>query len=99
MLQIVGLLVELINRTIERRKIRIQMTDDAKRWIVEKTCKDRTYGARPLRRALQRYVEDPLSEALIQGQFGETDRVEVYLDGDQLQYRTLGVTEGDALLV
>jgi ATP-dependent Clp protease ATP-binding subunit ClpC len=99
MLAIVGLLVEQINRTIERRKIRIQLTDDAKRWIVDKTCQDRSYGARPLRRALQRYVEDPLSEALIQGQFGETDRVEVYLDGDQLQYRTLGVTEGDALLV
>jgi ATP-dependent Clp protease ATP-binding subunit ClpC len=99
LLAIVGLLVEQINRTIERRKIRVQLTDDAKRWIVDKTCHDRTYGARPLRRALQRYVEDPLSEALIQGQFGETDRVEVYLEGDQLQYRTLGVTEGDALLV
>jgi ATP-dependent Clp protease ATP-binding subunit ClpC len=101
LLAIVGLLVEQINKTIERRKIRVQLTDEAKRWVVDKTCSDRSYGARPLRRALQRYVEDPLSEAIIQGQFGETERVEVYLEGDQLQYRSLGVTEaeGDALLV
>jgi ATP-dependent Clp protease ATP-binding subunit ClpC len=99
MLAIVALLVEQINRTIERRKIRVQLTEDARRWIVDKTCADRSYGARPLRRALQRYVEDPLSEAIIQGQFADADRVEVYLDGDQLQYRSLGVTEGDALLV
>ncbi len=99
LLNVVTLLVEQINKTIERRKIRIQLTEDAKRWIVEKTCVDRSYGARPLRRALQRYVEDPLSEALIQGLFTDTDRVEIYLDGDQLQHRPLGVPEDDALLV
>ena len=99
LLNVVTLLVEQINKTIERRKIRIQLTEDAKRWIVEKTCVDRSYGARPLRRALQRYVEDPLSEALIQGLFNDADRVEIYLDGDQLQHRPLGVPEDDALLV
>ncbi len=99
LLNVVSLLVEQINKTIERRRIRIQLTDDAKRWIVDKTCVDRSYGARPLRRALQRYVEDPLSEALIQGQFSDTDRVEVYLEGDRLQHRPLGVPEDDALLV
>ena len=36
-------------------------------WIIEVTCKDRSCGARPLRRAIQRYVEDPLSEELIRG--------------------------------
>ncbi len=45
----------------------IQITEDAAKYILEKTCADRSYGARPLRRALQKYVEDPLSEALIQG--------------------------------
>ena len=99
LLNVVTLLVEQINKTIERRKIRIQLTEDAKRWIVEKTCVDRSYGARPLRRALQRYVEDPLSEALIQGLFTDADRVEIFLDGDQLQHRPLGVPEDDALLV
>ena len=51
---------------------------------MEKTCADRSYGARPLRRALQKYVEDPLSEALIQGQLGEASLIEMFLDGDDL---------------
>jgi ATP-dependent Clp protease ATP-binding subunit ClpC len=76
------------------------MTEEARRWVVEKTCADRTYGARPLRRALQKHVEDPLSEALISGSFSEASVVEVYLDGDSLGYRSLELEElGAELLV
>jgi ATP-dependent Clp protease ATP-binding subunit ClpC len=98
--EIVGLLIAQLNRTLIRRKLQVQMTPEAKRWIVEKTCTDRSYGARPLRRALQKHVEDPLSEALIGGRFSEASVVEVYLDGDALQYRPMELEElGDALLV
>jgi len=98
--EIVGLLVSNLNRTLIRRKLQVQVADGARRWIVEKTCGDRTYGARPLRRALQKYVEDPLSEALISGRFSETSVIEVYLDGDALGYRAVELEElGDALLV
>ena len=45
------------------KQIKIRLTDDAAKYILEKTCTDRSYGARPLRRALQKYIEDPLSEA------------------------------------
>jgi ATP-dependent Clp protease ATP-binding subunit ClpC len=52
---------------------------------------DRSYGARPLRRALQRYIEDPLSEALIQGTFTTRPAfIEVYLEGERLFYRQVG---------
>jgi ATP-dependent Clp protease ATP-binding subunit ClpC len=98
LLQVVSLLITQLNRTLERRNILIALTIEASRWIVEKTCKDRTYGARPLRRAIQKYVEDPLSEAVIQGKFEEGSQVEVYLDVEGLQYRVLSVTAGDALL-
>ena len=98
--EIVGLLINQLNRTLIRRKLQVQMTEDAKRWIVEKTCVDRSYGARPLRRALQKHVEDPLSEALIGGRFSEASVVEVYLDSDSLGYRPVELEElGDALLV
>ncbi|HLG16631.1 MAG TPA: ATP-dependent Clp protease ATP-binding subunit [Blastocatellia bacterium] len=98
--EIVGLLVAQLNRTLIRRKLQVQMTEDARRWIVEKTCSDRTYGARPLRRALQKYVEDPISEALIDGRYNEASVIEVYLDGDSLAYRPMEFEEiGDALLV
>jgi ATP-dependent Clp protease ATP-binding subunit ClpC len=89
LLQIVGLLVNQINHTLRNRKLEVRITDDAKRWIVNQTCTDRSYGARPLRRALQKFVEDPLSEALIQGLFASAAAVEVFLDGNSLNYRPL----------
>src|SRR3978361_2153387 len=67
LIKIMDLLVEQINKNLEAKQIRIRLNMDAAKWIIEKTASDRTYGARPLRRALQRFVEDPLSEALIGG--------------------------------
>jgi len=98
--EIVGLLVAQLNRTLIRRKLQVQMTEEARRWVVQKTCSDRTYGARPLRRALQKHVEDPLSEALIGGSFREASVVEVYLEGQALGYRPVELEElSDELLV
>ena len=56
---------------------------------MEKTCTDRSYGARPLRRALQRYVEDPLSEALIQGEIQPPAVLEVIVENEVLYYRSM----------
>ncbi len=89
LLSIVGLLVAQLNRTLRQRRLEVRMTLDAKRWIVDGTCTDRSYGARPLRRALQRFVEDPLAEAVIQGRIGETPIVEVYLEDGALGFRPI----------
>jgi ATP-dependent Clp protease ATP-binding subunit ClpC len=100
LLEIVGLQVEQLNRTLHGRGIEVRLTDEARRWIVEKTCGDRSYGARPLRRALQKYVEDPLSESLIQGTLGDATVIEVYAEGNELSHRPVAVEEtGDALLI
>ncbi|HYO99020.1 MAG TPA: AAA family ATPase, partial [Pyrinomonadaceae bacterium] len=100
LLEIVTLQVELMNRMLRRRGLEVRLTAEAKSWIVKKTCADRTYGARPLRRALQKYVEDPLSEALIQGELGGATLVEIYEDGGALSHRPAGVEEvGDELLI
>jgi ATP-dependent Clp protease ATP-binding subunit ClpC len=49
---------------------------------------------------LQKFVEDPLSEALIQGEIGEASVIEVFLDESGLNYRPAGIEEpGDALLI
>ncbi|HKO18342.1 MAG TPA: ATP-dependent Clp protease ATP-binding subunit [Acidobacteriaceae bacterium] len=90
LMQIMELLVQQMNTNLAHKSITLSVTDEAKQWILEKTASDRTYGARPLRRALQRFVEDPLSEALIAG--GITVRtafLEVYLDTNQLFYRPI----------
>ncbi len=87
--KIVDLLVIQINESMVSKNVKITLTPDAKRWILDKTCQDRSYGARPLRRALQRYVEDPLSEALIQGDVAPGSELEIYEVDKGLYYRDL----------
>jgi ATP-dependent Clp protease ATP-binding subunit ClpC len=94
LIQIVELLVQQLNTNLAQKSITISVTEEAKKWILDKTLVDRSYGARPLRRALQRYVEDPLSEALIAGHIAERPAfLEVYLDGNQLFYRPVSADE------
>lgn len=91
LIQIVELLVQQLNANLAQKAITISVTDEAKHWIMEKTLVDRTYGARPLRRALQRYIEDPLSEALISGTILQRPAfIEVYVETNQLFYRPVG---------
>jgi ATP-dependent Clp protease ATP-binding subunit ClpC len=100
LLDVIQLQVEQINKTMLRHGFEVRLTDEAKKWIVQKTCADRSYGARPLRRALQKYVEDPLSEALIQGHLGDASLIEMFLDGDDLNYRPIGIeAPDDAILI
>jgi ATP-dependent Clp protease ATP-binding subunit ClpC len=83
---IMGMLVTQLNENLVDRKLSISLTPEVVDWIIEITCKDRSYGARPLRRAIQRYVEDPLSEELIRGHL-QGGEVEVYLQAGVLSYR------------
>jgi len=94
LIQIVELLVQQLNTNLAQKAITISVTEEAKKWILDKTLGDRSYGARPLRRALQRYVEDPLSEALIAGQITARPAfLEVYLEANQLFYRPVSSDE------
>jgi ATP-dependent Clp protease ATP-binding subunit ClpC len=85
--RIIDLLVGQINDTVIHRQVQIVLTAEARQWILDKTCGDRSYGARPLRRALQKYVEDPLSEALIQGGLQRPATLEVIVAGEGLSFR------------
>src|ERR1700683_3691159 len=87
LLQIIDLLAAQINATLIHRQVQIVLTPEASQWILEKTCTDRNYGARPLRRALQKYVEDPLSDALIQGDLQRPATLEVFVAGEELGFR------------
>src|SRR5687768_3519734 len=95
--RITGLLVDQLNANLTDRRMRIHIAPEVIDWIIDVTCKDRSYGARPLRRAIQRYVEDPLSEELIRGHLRDGE-VEVYLEGGQIAYRPAGeLTAGRSL--
>ena len=90
LLKIINLLVEMINTNLVAKQIKIRVNEDAARHILEKTLVDRSYGARPLRRALQKYIEDPLSEALIQGTLPRPSELEVYLSEGGIYCRPVG---------
>ena len=91
--QIIDLQLKNLNRILEKRTLRVRMTDEAREWLIEKTCADRTYGARPLKRALQKYVEDELSEALIQGEVTEQSEIEIIRQDDRLSFRPVAAEE------
>ncbi len=84
--RITVMLVDQLNQHLVDRKLQITLTSEVVDWVITMTCKDRSYGARPLRRAIERYVEDPLSDELIRGRLG-SGAIEVYLDGGELAYR------------
>src|SRR5204862_3921192 len=83
---ITRLLVKQVNDNLVDRRLHLEAESDVIDWIIEQTCKDRSYGARPLRRAIQRFIEDPLSEELIRGHIKGGD-VQVYLDAGILAFR------------
>ena len=95
--KITRMLVAQLNENLSNRGIRISIASEVVDWIVEMTCQDRSYGARPLRRAIQRYVEDPLSEELIRGNL-ESGEIEIYLENGAVAHRMVGETvEGHKL--
>src|SRR5665213_164416 len=98
LMQILELLVQQLNVNLVHKSITLSVTDDAKQWILAKTASERTYGARPLRRALQKFVEDPLSEALIAGGIKERPAfLEVYLENNLLFYRPITESEEEKM--
>ncbi len=84
--QITRLLVDHLNAHLADRQLQIQVSSEVIDWIIDATCRDRSYGARPLRRAIQRYIEDPLSEELIRGEL-RTGVIEIYLEHGTLAWR------------
>jgi ATP-dependent Clp protease ATP-binding subunit ClpC len=87
LLQIVDLQIAHLNKIVENRELKIVVTEPARKWLIEKTCSDRKYGARPLKRAIQKYIEDELSEALIQGHINDATTVEITPAGEKLAFR------------
>jgi ATP-dependent Clp protease ATP-binding subunit ClpC len=87
--KILALLVDQLNVNLLDRRMKVIVSPEVADWIIDITCKDRSYGARPLRRAIQRYIEDPLAEELIRGHL-QGGEIEVYLEGGQLAYRPAG---------
>ena len=92
--QHIGRIVQIMLRDVRKRlseeELTLILTDAATEFLV-KHGYDESYGARPLKRGIQRYIEDPLSEKILMGEFtrGEELEVDVSPDGTKLDFRVL----------
>jgi ATP-dependent Clp protease ATP-binding subunit ClpC len=86
LLKIVDLEVNKVKRRLKLKEIEIVLDGPAHEFVINKGY-DPTYGARPMRRAVERYLEDPLAEELLKGSVKAGDVVEVTVDGDKLAFR------------
>jgi ATP-dependent Clp protease ATP-binding subunit ClpC len=76
--KIVDILIDEVNVRLAEKGLQIELADDVKKWLTDEGYQP-MYGARPMRRCVQRNIEDPLSEELLRGRFKENKRVKVVL--------------------
>ncbi|MBE3583779.1 MAG: ATP-dependent Clp protease ATP-binding subunit [Limnochordaceae bacterium] len=74
--KIVDIMLKEVRQELKERNIDLVLTEEAKEFLVDKGF-DKEYGARPLRRAIQRYLENPLSDEVLEGHFPENSTIYV----------------------
>ncbi|MDP7167229.1 MAG: ATP-dependent Clp protease ATP-binding subunit [Nitrospinota bacterium] len=84
-LRIVDIEIAKVNETLADKELRLELTEEAKDWV-SKEGYDPAYGARPLRRVIQRHIEDTLSEEVLRGKFTDAGVILVKLAGDELVF-------------
>ena len=82
---IVEIQLKRLRQNLASRKLALEITDRAKAFITEKGY-DPVYGARPLKRTIQRLIQDPLAVKILEGEFKEGDRVTIDADGEGLLF-------------
>ena len=90
--QIVDKFISEVSERVQDLKVTIELTEEAKTWLA-KTGFDRMYGARPLKRAIQRQVESPLSKRLLAGEFPEGSTILIDLGENELTFSVKGEVE------
>ena len=85
LLRIVDLEVSKVIGRIKNKDIHVALNEAAKEFLIEKGY-DPTYGARPMRRAVEKYLEDPFAEELLRGNVKAGDTLEITLDGTKLGF-------------
>ena len=88
--QIVGILLKEVQKRLGDEELTLKLTEAGSTFLV-KNGFDEKFGARPLKRAIQKYIEDPLSEKILVAEFSKGDEIEVDVapTGDKLEFRVL----------
>ena len=88
--QIVGIMLKEVQKRMSEGELSLKLSDAASDFLTTHGY-DQQYGARPLKRAIQKYIEDPLSEKILVGEFSKGDEIDVDVaeDGQKLAFRVL----------
>ena len=73
--RVIELEVSQVRNRLSERGFQLELTDAAKEYLIKVACKDLDFGARPLRRAIENRVEDPLAEELLKGTFRGNNKI------------------------
>ena len=85
LLVIVDILIGELNLRLEDRGVQLEVSDEVKQWIITEGFEPQ-YGARPMRRTIQKRLGDPLSEELIRGRFKDARKIKVVLSDNAPQF-------------
>jgi ATP-dependent Clp protease ATP-binding subunit ClpB len=91
--KIVEIQLQRLMRLLADRKITIELDEEARTFLANKGY-DPAYGARPLKRVIQKEVQDPLAEKILMGEIADGSRIQVTAGSDRLQFRASGTTQG-----
>jgi ATP-dependent Clp protease ATP-binding subunit ClpC len=83
--RIIDIELDKVKARLDERSIRLRVTPGAKNLLIDKGF-DRTYGARHLKRTIQKLLEDPLAEEILQGRFADGSRVRAIKKGEALVF-------------
>ncbi len=92
--EIVHIMLREVHQRLAEEELKLRLTDSAVKFLVDHGY-DETFGARPLRRAIQRYLEDPLSEKILAAELQPGDEIEadVTQEGEGLEFRVPSSTK------
>jgi ATP-dependent Clp protease ATP-binding subunit ClpC len=93
LIQILDLEINKVVQRLKGKNIQLNLDEKAKDLLVEKGY-DPTYGARPMRRAVERYLEDPLAEEILKGNLHDNDPIQVSVANDKLTFVQRAATAG-----
>jgi ATP-dependent Clp protease ATP-binding subunit ClpC len=94
LVKIVDLEVAKVTERIRAKVVKLHMDMTAVEFLIDKGY-DPTYGARPMRRAVEKYLEDPLAEELLRGNIKQGDTLEVHAAGEQLAFKVAQPEQGE----
>jgi ATP-dependent Clp protease ATP-binding subunit ClpC len=81
LIKIIDLLITELNKQLLEKDLAVELSKEVVNWLIKNNYQP-LYGARPMRRAIQRYVEDPLSEEILKGKFKNAKKIKVLLEDE-----------------